>query len=417
MNRFHVSHVAVVATLMASACCSNGSAVATGATTTAGAGGSSSSTGSGGAGGSSDGGGGAGGGAPVTCLDSSIFEAYFTVEGAVLCAVAAYDAEVALGFDANAGFYFRAPTWGRHGGPLTMDPGANGAVDIVRWELPGGATGDLIPSHATVDIGIPGNAYLGAHAVDVPSLDLTTMGWAGQFPATQGSLVLTDGATLTKSYGINGIFAVSALGGPEDTGRVLYTGLSELENENASLNGLYAGDACAASQGLTPEGAAECAAPTLIASWGDASGPVAVDTQGNVFAVMPTFANLQTARGFAASTIAPGSGPAAGDLIFSLPGFGSALAAMAPTDDDPGLLVFQPNAGTDPYDALDAVVVEYTAEGGTIVPKDEPSPLLRLTAPNTALALFTDGAGRLWVGVRTPEDATTFFVFVRSEEN
>lgn len=380
--------------------------------------GATSATGSGGASSAStttSGVGGAGGGGGGGCLPASVHEAYFSLAETSLCAVATYDAPVTLGYDADAGYYLRLAMWGNHGGPVTVDPGAAGAFDLVRWSAPAGASGTLTAAHTTVDAGIPEGVFLGPQALDLPFFGWTALGWTGAFPNTEGELLVAANGAKTASFAVNGFYAAAAVPGPAGQGRLVYSGLSVLGDTALGANGLYAADSCgdAASGSLLPGGAADCGAPTLVAAWGDASGPVAVDHAGAVFAVLTSFDGTQEARGFAANTIARGAPPTEGTELFTLPGFGSTLAALAPTTDGPGLLLFQPNAASDPFDALDVVAQRFTSDGDTLSAEGTPTPALVLTTPNTALDLFTDADGRLWVGVTKAPGETLFVVLDR----
>jgi hypothetical protein len=367
------------------------------------------STGEGGAGG--DGGAGAGG-----CLDASAHAAWFTIADPALCAVAVYDADALLGTDADAGFYFRAPTWGRHGGPLTATPKDEGAVEITRWQVPTAATGSLTAATELVANVVPEGGFLGSQAIDLPFFGWTALSWTGQFPATQGELALTGGAAVEARYPVNGLFAgagLASMGGGH--GRVVYAGLSALEDAASSENGLYAADSCG-SEGddprLLPDGDGSCAAPTLVAAWGDASGPVAADAQGNLFAVLASFGGDQEARGFSAAAIARGAAPTEGDTLFVVPGFGTSLAALAPLEGDDGWLLFQP-ASSSTFEALDVVAQRYAASDEGIEAEGQPATLLALTTPNTSLALLTDDDGRLWVGAPREGGGSAFVVIAR----
>jgi hypothetical protein len=199
------------------------------------------------------------------------------------------------------------------------------------------------------------------------------------------------------------------------TGRIVYSGASALDDAQAAVNGLYAADSCGspgADPRLEPKADKSCGAPLLVSSWGDASGPVAADGAGDVFAVMTSFSGDQEARAFAASTIARGAPATKGDTLFTLPGFGSALAALSPDANGEGLVAFQPN---DPqsYAALDVVAQRYTSKGGAITPKDAPAKLLTLATPGTQLAMFADDQERIWVG--GGKDKTTWVVLARAK--
>lgn len=271
-----------------------------------------------------------------------------------------------------------------------------------------------MPAATNVAAGIPDNAFPGPQAIDLPFFDWTALSWTGAFPDTQGELILITGGTIAERYAVNGFFsgaALAAAGG----GRLLHTGLSVIGETAAGANALYAADTCGAagqSPRLLPEGDPACPAPIAVTAWGDFSGPVAVDRAGNAFAVQPTFTDGQEARAFAAAAITRGAGPTEGTPVFSLPGSGSQLAALAPAGDAPGLLLFQP---TDPatYEPLDPIAARYTVAAGAVQAEGDPAKLLTLATPGTAITLMTDDADRLWVGAPSPGGGATFVVIAR----
>jgi hypothetical protein len=372
----------------------------TSATTTAA---SSGAGGSGGGGGSGAGGAGGGGGGNATaCLEASLYADFFTIQSPNLCVVAIYDAQVDLG-------YSMTPTWGRHGGPMTADLGANGDIEVTRWELPAGPTGDLAMKTTTIPVGVPVGAFVGAQAIDTPFFNWTAVSWAGAFPSIEGEVVLADGAAIEQRYDVQSFFSGVAVGDASGQGRFLYTGLSPLEDPAVGKSALYAADSCgtkAMSPRLLPEGDGSCGPPIEVAAWGDSSGPIAADRDGNVFAVLPSFGSSdQEARGFAAAAIKRGAPASAGDVLFTMNGYGTSLAALTPADGGPGLLAFQPsNMGG----ALDVVGLKYSAIGGAIKPEGSADVLLKLAKLGTSVAMFTDDKDRLWAGC--PDAGSTRFI-------
>lgn len=361
--------------------------------------------GGGGSGGGGSGGGGAGGtgGSSGACLDPSEHAGLFSILDPDLCAVAIYTADVEPG----------SPTWGRHGGPLLARPGASGAAEIVRLSPPAGAAGVLTEQITSVDAGVPAGAFLGGQAIDLPFFNWSAISWTGAFPDTQGELLLVTGASIAIRYPVNGFYAGAGVAAA-DGGRLFYTGLSVLGGMAAGAAAVYAADTCGADgQGprLLPEGDASCPDAIQVAAWGDFSGPVAVDRDGNAFVILVSFAGTQEARAFPAASMARGAGPTEGTALFTLPGSGSSLAALAPDGGSPGLVLFQPS---DPstFMPLDPVAARYTA-GAAIQPEGEPAPFLQLATPGAALSLTADDAGRLWVGAPSPTSGTTFVVLAR----
>ena len=358
-------------------------------------GGSGGATGTGGAG---IGGAGTGGGA---CLDAGAFASLFSIEDASFCAVAVYEADEPIGY--------QAPSWGAHGGPLWFQPdAADGGVTIERWTAPAGATGKLGRQTTHVDTQIPDGAYVGAQAVDLPFFGWTAISWTGAFPDTLGEFVMTKGSAVDRTFAVDGAYALAGLG-DATSGRLLYTALSPIGAPTTDTNGLYAADACDMPKQDLGAGTG-CQAPAAIAAWGDASGPVAVDHDGNAFVVLPSFGTGdQEARGFAAADVARGANPSEGVSLFTLPGFGSTLAAIAPAGAHPGLLVFQPfDMNATP---LDVIAQPYTTSGG-VKAEGAPAKLLAVTATAAGLSLVRDDAERLWV-IAPGETKTTFVVIAR----
>jgi hypothetical protein len=362
------------------------------------AGGSPSSSSAGGTGGT-------GGGPPVvTCLDAKEYEGLFTVEDPAFCVVAVYQADEPLGF--------HAPSWGAHHGPLTFrrDTGSS-AVDLVRWTAPASATGALTKKETNVDAKIPADAFESGLVTDLPFAGWTALGWAAAFPATDGQLVLVKDGAVDQSYVLNAPYAFVGVAKDADHGRVLHASLSALGDVASMENGLYAADTCAGTPATLADGTDPACAPLLVAAWGDASGPLAVDRDGNAFAVLPTIADgTQEARGFAAPLIAHGAGPTPGDTLFTIPGFGNTVAAITPTATGTGRLVFQPSDSTT-FAALDVVAEAYSASASEVKAEGAPATFLELATPGTTLYLFTDEQDRLWVAV--PSDASTTFVVIQ----
>lgn len=359
---------------------------------------SSSSSGAGGSGGSS-------------CLEPSTYAALFTIEDSALCAVAVYTADEIISS------YESAPTWGSHGGLLTVAKGAAmGSLALARWKAPSGASGALTKEKALIAAAIPGEWFAGAQAFDLPFFGWTAASWSAQFPATGGEALLLNGNAVAERYDVNSFFSVVGVGATSE-GRMLYSGLSALDMPGDSKNGLYAADSCgtaAQMPRLVPNGDATCKAPSVVASWGESSGPVAVDGAGNVFAVMTSFSSGdQEARGFEASTVARGAPATDGVTLFKMPGFGSALAAIAPDEGGVGLLAFQPSDATT-FAALDVIAQRYSATAGALKTEGNTSVLLKLTEAGTLLTLTADDQNRLWIGGPNGASGTLIVVLARA---
>jgi hypothetical protein len=357
-------------------------------------------TGSGGAGGGAggttatgSGGGGGAGGATGNCLDPSSYDDLFTITDPTICAIAVRELDLAYDYQVAA------MTWGEyHHGPLIVTAGTNaGDVSLLRASIADDTSMALDTQN--VAAGIPAGAYLGNQALDLGFFNWTAISWTGPAPSTEGQLILLDGTTVATSYAANGPYALAAVADDANTGRLLYSGLSAIDDATGGRNGLYAADSCGTTGPTAALGT--CAPGVAVDTWGDASGPITVDAAGNAFAVMPTFsADTQQARGFTRSDIQRGAPASMGSIFFTISGFGSALAAMAPSGTDPGVLAFQP---ADPM-PLDVLEVTYTA---ALVP-DTPHTLLTLTSAGTALGMTNDDQGQIWVA--GPRGAKTAFV-------
>ncbi|MDC0743731.1 hypothetical protein [Polyangium mundeleinium] len=365
-----------------------------------GSGGNGGNGGSGGAGGN----GGAGGGGGSACLDPSTYADLFTVKDAGFCVVGLYESDAVVG----------APsTWGRHGGPVAVSPApAPGSVTIERLTPPGGATGKLTITTSDVDTKIPAMTFLGAQAIDLPFFDWTVVSYTAS--DLTGEIVLLDGTTVAARYPVNGFYAGVGVG-DGTLGRLLYTGISPVNDAATKTNALYAADACgtaASMPRLVPDGDMTCAAPLAVDTFGVASGPIAADHAGNVFVIMSEANGDQDARGYAAEKVARGTGPAAGASLFTLPGYAGSLAAIAPGSGDTGVLAFQPVDGTT-FDALDVVAQRYRVENGAVVAEGTPGVFLSAATPGASLPFFTDDQDRLWVAGQRGMDTTVLAVVAR----
>lgn len=401
--RFNQAAVATLLLLLAAPGCTD-----EGETLTGGSGGVTAAGGSGGTGGAggstSSGGSGGAGGAAVTCLPEASTASLFTLGAPDLCAVAVYTAEGSIAY--------QQPTWGAHGGPLLVAQGpGDGEVTLARWTPPNGAGGAITIATTTFDAKIPTGAFAGAEALDLGFRAGTAVSYSNAFPDTSGELVIVGGANADERYAVNGIFSMLSLAAMngDATGRLAYTGLSNLGEAAAGTNGLYAADDCDGS--FLPGGEPACGAPIQVAAWGDASGPVVADSQGNAFVVMTNFAGDQAARGFASAKIAEGAAAIAGDDLFTLDGFGQSLAAIAPGDGTAGILAFQPSDASS-FEALDVLQIRYSTSADGITVEAAPAPLLTFPSPNTPVAMLTDPQDRLWVGVPVSDGGTMTTTFV-----
>ncbi|HXU61848.1 MAG TPA: hypothetical protein VN962_09125 [Polyangia bacterium] len=346
--------------------------------------------------------GGAGGQALAPCLDPSAFASSFTIADPAFCAVALYTAPESLGS--------QAPTWGSHGGPLVVQTATGTDVTLERWTAPAGNTGALTVQTTPIASAVPAGAYLGVQALDLPFFGWTAISWINPFPMTTGKFEMIANGTIATSYDVNGPFSVIAVPADASLGRLIYTGLSPLGTATTNMNGLYAADACSSPSPALGAGTG-CAAPSLIAAWDEYSGPVAADSDGDVFAVMTSYTNgNQEARGFLASAVARGSGATAGTTLFTLPGYAASLAALSPSGTAPGLVVFQPVDSTSNH-ALDVIEQKFTTSNSALAVMGTPTTFLTVASTH-GLSFLVDGAQRLWVAA-SDTSSTTYVVLAR----
>jgi len=272
-------------------------------------------------------------------------------------------------------------------------------------------------SVVTLPAAYPAAGHLGAQAIDLPFFGWTAVSWTSDFGMPGGEVLLVHDGKVAPKYSVNGLYAAAALGTCA-AGRLLYAGLSVVDEPMMGDNALYAADSCG-TEGkdarLLPYGDATCASPVAVETWGDASGPVAVDSAGNAIAVMVTYDvngdPSNEAHAFEATKVARGAAPAMGTPLFTKPGFGASLAAIAPSSTDSGIAAFQAN---DPatFEALDPIEQRYTVSGSAVKPQGTPATLFQLTTADTPVWMFTDPSDRLWLGVSTPT-GSKFLVVAR----
>src|SRR5262249_25057736 len=106
----------------------------------------------------------------------------------------------------------------------------------------------------------------------------------------------------------------------------------------------------------------------------------------------------------------------AGDMLFTLPGFGSSLATIGPDANGAGVVVFQPFDGTT-YDPLDVIAQHYTASGSSIAVQGGGTPLLVLVPDmqmmkKPSVSLFSDDFGLLWVATPGQTMGTTEVIVI-----
>ena len=345
------------------------------------------------------------GGGSAGCLPAAAYAGTFTIDDPAFCAVAVYTA----GEPPSS-----QPSWGSHGGPLTVVlDSAGGGVTLERWTAPAGAMGALTKATAHVAAGVPMGANLGAQANDLPFFGWTAIAWTGPGTATTGQIALIAAGAVASTYSANDPYWLAGFTGGAAEGRLLHTGLSPIGAPSTDVNGLYAADACSSPQQELGAGTG-CGAPMRIDAWDEDPGPIALNKNGDAFVVLVSpSTGTQEARGYGAAQVASGAPPVMGATLFTVDGYSGSLAALTPTASAPGLLVFQPVDETT-NDALDVIEQAYTVSGGVVAASGTAAKMLTVPAMmTTGVSFITDGADRLWVAV-PGGSSTTYVVLQRS---
>jgi hypothetical protein len=349
---------------------------------------------------SSSGSGGSGGGSSTVCIDPTTYADVLTISDTGFCVVGSYETDA---IKEGA-----ALTWGRHGGPMfavTVSTPA-GAIDLTRLTAPEMATtGKLIKGTNTIPLGLPMGSFFGAQVIDLPFFNWTIISYTNADALNTGAIVVLDGIDSVLTYAINGFYSGAAIGPDEKSGRLFYSGLSPIFKNASNTNALYAAEPCGTADNkprLVSDNDTTCADSFAVEAFGKYSGPIAVDTTGNVFVVMSTDTD-QEARGYSADMVKRGAGTATGTSMFKVPGYGGSLAAVAPDAAGTGVLVFQPQE----YDAAsmmsqgkDVIAQRFTVEGGVITNKGLAGPMMTPTATGEVLNFTSDDQGRIWVAVK-----------------
>jgi hypothetical protein len=345
--------------------------------------------------------------AGVACVDAALYADLFSISDGDLCATTVLAGAKPASVDPAT------LAWGRHGGPLFV--ASDGDAGATFFRFTGSPDGGFASATTMVAANLPAGVFIGS-ALDLGFFGWTALDYTGAFPATQGEIVLADSAgTVVARYPANAPSVMGSVADDARGGRLLYVGQSKLDDAQADTIGLYAADSCASPDGgaLEPGAGSSCAPPSLVAAWGDLGGALAVDGLGDVFAVMSSAAGTsQEARGFARSQIARGAPPASGTPLFTVPGYGTAMAALAPVGSAAGILAFQPVDGTS-LQAQDVIEQRYQLVGGAPARMGMPTRLLKLAKGGTALGLSNDDAGHLWVAAPRGADGLVFVVVAR----
>lgn len=173
------------------------------------------------------------------CLAPPAYETIATVPAAAeVCVVGAH---------AAPGLFMTAPTWGRHGGLLTVRPGeTDGTITLERWNDPASPTDALNPTATTIDPMIEGSidedVFLGYQAIDLVDFDWTLISYT-RLDVTGEVLAIAREAVVER-FDMYGFYSGATVGG-DPYGRLLYSGQSELGETTTGAQALYAADDCA----------------------------------------------------------------------------------------------------------------------------------------------------------------------------
>lgn len=333
-------------------------------------------------------------GSEADCIDATSMAAYFTLEDSTKCLVAKYDVPTgSLG----------TLTWGRHGGPLGFEGGST--PNLVRYELPSTVTGTITVKKTAVTVtGVPSGAFWGGQALDLPFFGWTAFSYTGTGTGFPGELFLVNGSGAITRYAVNGFFSGVGIGLMSTSGgRLIHTSTSPIMSAAGSTNAgaIYAADSCGAASSsprLLPAGDSSCKDPIKIATWeSGSSGPVAVDPDENLFAILSKFGGNQELRGFERSTVARGAAATAGTRLFADTDYTGDMVA------DGKAVYWQPNSATT-YSALDPKMIAYTVDATTkaVTPVGTPKTFLTMKTAGTNVTLVRDSSRRVWVGVQVP---------------
>jgi hypothetical protein len=344
----------------------------------------------GGAGGGGGGGAGGSGGSTGACLDAALYAELFALDGTLpLCVTRVHAFQPPAGFDP-----YSLPTWGRHGGPLTLTPGATAAsLSLQRWSLPAGPTDPATFNNEAVTIDAPpsGNVFWGP-PVDLPFFDWTLVSYTGQGAAFPGEVLLLDASShaVVKRDNANGFYNSAGLADPAGGGYLVYTGLSPLADGPlaTSDSAVYAARSCA--EGFAGTG---CEAGHKVGDWDGSSGPVAVDAGGRGFFALSAFGGALEVRGFARSEIVDGVESAGVTFVQESDVYAQSLAAVSPSAGAPGYLFVDEAVGAG--QRIDAITYEPGTAG-------EPVKGAVITSALTAAAdqtvrVFGASATEVWV--------------------
>jgi hypothetical protein len=297
--------------------------------------------------------------------------------------------------------------------------GADGSVQLVRWFIPDTPIGILTKQETEVPMVAPPNSILTPRALDLPFFAWTALAWWGAAPNTQGEIVLVkNDTTVDKRYAVNQAFSLAALPAAMGQGRLIYSGLSKIEDSQTQVNGLYAADSCgsAATPSLLPGSDPTCGAPLAIHAARDRPGPVLLDADGNAIVFLfwdGMSAEFVDVLGFAASTIVRGAPSTPGNYSFDLLAPVYPRAAIAPEGTLPGLLVWQSVGDLPLSTPYELYTYKYTVAGDQLtVEIGTAEKWVDFRPFHPQVSVMVDATRRVWLGIERGSK-TVFVVLAR----
>lgn len=301
--------------------------------------------------------------------------------------------------------------WGRHGGPIvtTGTYGSTGAAapKVIAWTVSGSATSAATSASTPIAAAsnLPTTLFFGADGmVDLPFPGRSLLSYSGSGAAFPGeALLYTSGYDRVESRAkVNGFY--SGLGIETASGPMLvYSGLSPLSANASSANdnGLYAAPLCNGALVGDPP----CVAPWKLFGWKGASGPVAIDTLGNVFvgASLSGASTSDAVLGVANDQLKTGAAATPATIAEVDSGGTSTMASITPEGRAPGYVV-----GLGFADASPIYAASYTVADGKVTPGTVTKSAIKAASTVSGLSVFTDSEGDLWLAV---VKGTTGFYF------
>lgn len=292
--------------------------------------------------------------------------------------------------------------WGRHGGPIvtTGTYGSTGAAapKVIAWTVSGSATSAATSASTPIAAAsdLPTTLFFGADGmVDLPFAGRSLLSYSGSGAAFPGeALLYASGYDRVESRAkVNGFY--SGLGIETASGPMLvYSGLSPLSANASSTNdnGLYAAPLCNGALVGDPP----CVAPWRLFGWKGASGPVAIDTLGNLFvgASLSGASTSDAVLGVAKDQLKTGAAATPATIAEVDSGGTSTMASITPEGSAPGYVV-----GLGFADASPIYAASYTVADGKVTPGSVTKSAIKTASAVTGVSVFSDSDGDLWLAV------------------